>query len=331
MAASSPAFTEPVFRFAPSPNGRLHLGHALSVLTNERLARKLGGRLLLRIEDIDVTRCKPEFEAGIREDLAWLGLRFDGAVRRQSEHFESYAEAVRGLQARRLVYPCFCSRQMIKRAVGLHKAWPVDPDGAPLYPGTCRACGPAEAATRIRAGEPHLLRLAMDRAIEVLDHGAFGRFRPNAKNVIDSWSLEHCSREKPVPTFSRNALGGAADYVAFDEAGHERRVVAQPVRWGDVVLARKEVPTSYHLSVVFDDALQGVTHVVRGRDLEAATDIHVVLQRLLGLPMPRYHFHPLLSDETGQKLAKSRLSESLADLRARGVTAGEIRAQLGFG
>ncbi|CAN7698690.1 tRNA glutamyl-Q(34) synthetase GluQRS [Bosea sp. LjRoot9] len=293
MAASSLDFAEPVFRFAPSPNGRLHLGHALSVLTNERLARKLCGRLLLRIEDIDVTRCKPEFEAGIREDLAWLGLRFDGVVRRQSEHFESYAEAVRALQARGLVYPCFCSRQVIKRAVGLHKAWPVDPDGAPLYPGTCRACGPAEAATRIAAGEPHLLRLAMDRAIE--------------------------------------EIGGAADYVAFDEAGHERLVAAQPVRWGDVVLARKEAPTSYHLSVVLDDALQGVTHVVRGRDLEAATDIHVVLQRLLGLPTPRYHFHPLLSDETGQKLAKSRLSESLADLRARGATAGEIRAQLGFG
>ncbi|MDR6874783.1 glutamyl-Q tRNA(Asp) synthetase [Bosea sp. BE125] len=293
MAASSPDFAEPVFRFAPSPNGRLHLGHALSVLTNERLARELGGRLLLRIEDIDVTRCKPEFEAGIREDLAWLGVCFDGAVRRQSEHFESYAEAVRGLQARGLVYPCFCSRQVIKRAVGLHKAWPVDPDGAPLYPGTCRACDPAEAATRIAAGEPHMLRLAMERAVEM--------------------------------------IGGAADYVLFDEAGHERFVAAQPARWGDVVLARKEVPTSYHLSVVLDDALQGVTHVVRGRDLEAATDIHVALQRLLGLPTPRYHFHPLLSDETGQKLAKSRLSQSLADLRARGVTAGEIRAQLGFG
>ncbi|WNJ90781.1 tRNA glutamyl-Q(34) synthetase GluQRS [Bosea sp. 685] len=292
MAASSPVFAEPVFRFAPSPNGRLHLGHALSVLTNERLAHKLGGRLLLRIEDIDITRCKPEFEAGIREDLAWLGLRFDGAVRRQSEHVESYAEAARRLQARGLVYPCFCSRQVIKRAVALHKAWRVDPDGAPLYPGTCRACDPAEAAARIGAGEPHLLRLAMDRAIEV--------------------------------------IGGAAGYVAFDEAGQERSVAAEPADWGDVVLARKEVPTSYHLSVALDDALQGVTHVVRGRDLEAATDIHVVLQRLLGLPTPRYHFHPLLSDETGQKLAKSRLSESLADLRARGVTAAEIRAQLSF-
>ncbi len=292
MAASSPNFAEPVFRFAPSPNGRLHLGHALSVLTNERLARELGGRLLLRIEDIDVTRCKPEFEAAIREDLAWLGLRFDGAVRRQSEHFESYAEVVRGLQARGLVYPCFCSRQEIKRAVGLREAWPVDPDGAPLYPGTCRACASTEAATRILAGEPHVLRLAMERAIE--------------------------------------AIGGAVSYLIFNAAGPERPVATDPSRWGDVVLARKEVPTSYHLSVVLDDALQGVTHVVRGRDLEAATDIHVVLQRLLGLPTPRYHFHPLLSDGTGQKLAKSRLSESLADLRARGVTAGEIRKQLGF-
>jgi glutamyl-Q tRNA(Asp) synthetase len=297
MASSSSDRARPVFRFAPSPNGRLHLGHALSALTNQRLAAECGGRLLLRIEDIDGTRCRPEFVAGLIEDLAWLGLRFDRAVRRQSEHFPDYAAALERLRGHGMVYPCFCSRQRIKekvarRAAASAAAWPRDPDGAALYPGTCRGLAPDEAEARIAAGEPHQVRLAMDRALAVLEE---------------------------VPR-----------YRVFDPAGSEGEVAAEPARWGDVVLARKETPTSYHLSVVVDDALQGVTHVVRGRDLEAATDVHVVLQRLLGLPTPRYHFHPLLSDETGQKLAKSRLSESLADLRARGVTPVEIRAQLGF-
>jgi glutamyl-Q tRNA(Asp) synthetase len=298
MASSSPDRDRPVFRFAPSPNGRLHLGHALSALTNQRLATERGGRLLLRIEDIDMARCRPEFEAGIRDDLTWLGIAFDGEVRRQSEHFADYAAALERLSGLGMVYPCFCSRLRIKEEVarcGTSSGtdWPRDPDGALLYPGTCRALAPEEAEARIAAGEPHQLRLAMDRALALLA-------APPRYGVFD-W------------------VGGADGEIA-----------AEPARWGDVVLARKETPTSYHLSVVVDDALQGVTHVVRGRDLEAATDIHVVLQRLLGLPTPRYHFHPLLSDETGQKLAKSRVSESLADLRARGVTAADIRAQLGF-
>ncbi|WP_439499264.1 tRNA glutamyl-Q(34) synthetase GluQRS [Bosea sp. (in: a-proteobacteria)] len=297
MATSSSDRDKLVLRFAPSPNGRLHLGHAFSALTNERIAARLGGRLLLRIEDIDVTRCRPEFEQAIHEDLAWLGLRFDDAVRRQSEHFDDYRAALDLLRGRGLVYPCFCSRQQIGRAVGAKEAetggaWPRDPDGSPLYPGTCRKLSEAEAQARIAAGEPHVLRLAMDRAL--------------------------------------SEIGGEAVYQRFDEAGTECMVRAEPERWGDVVLARKDVPTSYHLSVVVDDALQGVTHVVRGRDLEAATDIHAVLQRLLGLASPRYHFHRLLQDETGQKLAKSRMSESLADLRVRGVTAAEIRERLGF-
>jgi glutamyl-Q tRNA(Asp) synthetase len=297
MAASSPDRDRPVLRFAPSPNGRLHLGHALSALTNERFAASLGGRLLLRIEDIDQTRCKPEFEQAIHDDLAWLGLRFDGAARRQSEHFPDYSEALARLRSRGLVYPCFCSRQEVKREVAARsgqpgRPWPVDPDGAPLYPGTCRDLDAGEAGRRVAAGQAHVLRLAMDRALA--------------------------------------ALGETLRYTVFDETGAERVVTADPARWGDVVLARKDVPTSYHLSVVVDDALQGVTHVVRGRDLEAATDIHVVLQRLLGLPTPRYHFHPLLVDEGGDKLAKSRGSESLTDLRARGVTAIEIRGRLGF-
>lgn len=297
MATSSPDRGRPVLRFAPSPNGRLHLGHAFSALTNERIAARLGGRLLLRIEDIDVTRCRPEFEQAIHDDLAWLGLRFNGAVRRQSEHFDDYRATLDLLRARGLVYPCFCSRQQVRLAIAAKeaetgRAWPRDPDGSPLYPGTCRQLSEREGQARIVAGEPHVLRLAMDRAA--------------------------------------SEIGGEALYRRFDEAGAESMVRAEPERWGDVVLARKDVPTSYHLSVVVDDALQGVTHVVRGRDLEAATDIHAVLQRLLGLPSPRYHFHRLLQDEAGQKLAKSRMSESLVDLRARGVTAAEIRAQLGF-
>lgn len=297
MAKSYPRHNGPILRFAPSPNGRLHLGHALSALTNARFAEQLGGRLLLRIEDIDIVRCKPEFERGIREDLAWLGIRFAPGVRRQSEHFDDYAAALQALQAHGLVYPCFCSRGQVKAVVAGREAeagqpWPIDPDGAPLYPGTCRKLDPSEARDRIASGAAYALRLDMAGALAL--------------------------------------VGANLDYRVFDDAGAERRVVARAGRWGDVVLARKEMPTSYHLSVVVDDALQGVTHVVRGRDLEAATDIHVVLQRLLGLPTPAYHFHRLLIDDGGQKLAKSRVSESLADLRAQGVTAAEIRGRLGF-
>lgn len=293
MTSSLPGGERPVLRFAPSPNGLLHLGHALCALTNRSFADRMGGRLLLRIEDIDITRCRPEFEQAIHDDLAWLGLRFDGAVRRQSEHFDDYAAALSRLRQQDVVYPCFCSRQHVRQAVAARstapeRAWPHDPDGAPLYPGTCKSLASDTVRARIAAGEPHILRLAMDRA-------------------------------GPEPA-----------YVAFDDAGATRRVVVAPARWGDVVLARREIPTSYHLSVVIDDALQGVTHVVRGRDLEAATDIHVVLQRLLGLPTPLYHFHRLLLDQGGEKLAKSRGSRALADLRAGGVTAGDIRALLGF-
>lgn len=292
--ASSP----PVFRFAPSPNGRLHLGHAYSALVNERLAAWFGGNLLLRIEDIDLTRCRPEFEQGVLEDLDWLGISFAPEARRQSLYFADYRRALDRLDAMGLVYPCFCSRQQVKDAVGRGAAetgisWPRDPDGAPLYPRTCRDLDRAEAQRRREAGEPHVLRLAMDRGLA-------------------------------------RVAGESLSYRLFDESGEERDVAVDPMRWGDVVLARKDVPTSYHLSVVVDDAFQGVSHVVRGQDLEAATEIHVLLQRLLGLPTPRYHFHRLLSDETGQKLAKSRLSQSLADLREQGVTPDMIRRQLGF-
>lgn len=246
MASSSP-----VFRFAPSPNGRLHLGHAYSALANERLAARLGGDLLLRIEDIDRARCRPEFEQGIHDDLAWLGISFSPDARRQSEHFDDYRRALDRLDALGLVYPCFCSRQEVKDAVQRREAetgmpWPRDPDGAPLYLGMCRLLSEADVQRRIEAGELHVLRLAMDRAL--------------ARTASE-----------------------ALTYRLFDGNGEEREVAVDPARWGDVVLARKDVPTSYHLSVVTDDALQGVSHVVRGEDLEAATDIHVLLQRLLGL------------------------------------------------
>ena len=297
MASTPPVSSEPVFRFAPSPNGRLHLGHALSALTNAALAQRSGGRLLLRIEDIDLTRCRPEFVECIEEDLAWLGIRFEPGHRRQSAHFDDYARALAALRQNGLVYPCFCSRQEIRNEVAAREAetgrpWPVDPDGAPLYPGHCKRLDPDEAARRIAAGEPHVLRLDMAAAIA--------------------------------------AAGQPLSYTVFDAEDARHAVPVSPERWGDVVLARKDVPTSYHVAVTVDDALQGVTHVVRGRDLEAATDVHVLLQSLLGLPVPLYHFHRLLLGDDGQKLAKSRDSRSLADLRADGVTAAEIRRQLGF-
>lgn len=274
-----------LFRFAPSPNGRLHLGHAYSALLNAALADRMRGRLILRVEDIDTTRCRPELIAAMIDDLRWLGLAFAEPVRRQSEHFGDYAAALDGLRARGLVYPCFCTRREVAAASTAR-----DPDGAPLYPGTCRDA--AGAAARIAAGEPHAWRLDMARARAA------------------------CPGPLVVETF-------AADGSVTARAAH-------PERWGDAILARKDVPASYHLAVVSDDALQGITHVVRGRDLEAATDLHRLLQALLGLPAPLYHHHALLLDAEGGKLAKSRGSEPLAALRARGVTAAQVRARLGL-
>jgi glutamyl-Q tRNA(Asp) synthetase len=279
----------PLFRFAPSPNGRLHLGHAYSALLNAELAARSGGQCRLRIEDIDPQRSRPPLIAAVRQDLAWLGLTYPDPVRHQSRHMAAYRAALEGLIARRLAYPCFCSRGQIRlRAAG---DGPRDPDGAPLYPGTCRGLDAAAVADRIARAEPHTWRLDTAAALSL----------------------------------TSDPLG----YVAFDQAG-ERRVTADPGRWGDAVIARRDVPTSYHLAVVHDDALESITHVVRGRDLEAATDLHVLLQRLLGLPTPRYRHHPLIRDALGEKLAKSRGSQSLSDLRAAGVTPGQIRAQLGF-
>ncbi len=289
--------TKPVFRFAPSPNGRLHLGHAYSALLNADFARRFDGRLLLRIEDIDTTRCRPEFGAAIHEDLAWLGLAWEQPVRRQSEHFDDYRAAFQRLKGRGLVYPCFCSRRDIATAVTCREVeagqpWPRDPDGAPLYSGTCRILSLPEIERRIAAGEPH------------------------------AWRLDQVALQR--------LMLGPYSYGRFDREGREERVVTDPWRWGDAVIVRKDTPTSYHLSVVVDDALQGVTHVVRGQDLEAATDLHVLLQAILGLPTPLYHHHGLLLDPEGDKLAKSRQSQSLAELRAAGVTPQDIRQRLGF-
>ncbi|MDQ0348849.1 tRNA glutamyl-Q(34) synthetase GluQRS [Ancylobacter vacuolatus] len=277
----------PVFRFAPSPNGLLHLGHARSVLLNAALAREGGGRLLLRIEDIDVERCRPAFEAAILEDLAWLGLDWERPVRRQSEHFADYESALARLDALGLVYPSFESRGDIRRAVAARPGWPGDPDGAPLFPFAREAMSEAERARRVAAGEPYALRLDMAQAV---------------------------------------ALTGPLGWQEVDAAaGTAQHVAAEPLAWGDVILARKGVPTAYHLAVVVDDALQGISHVVRGADLKAATSVHRVLQALLGLPAPLYTHHSLLLDAEGRKLSKSIGSQSLAALRAGGITPDEVR------
>ncbi|WP_245516752.1 tRNA glutamyl-Q(34) synthetase GluQRS [Methylobacterium segetis] len=296
MSAPTLGFA-PTLRFAPSPNGRLHLGHAASALLNAEIARRLGGRLLLRIEDIDPVRSRPELAAGIVEDLAWLGLRFPEPFRRQSDHMAEYRAALLSLAERGLAYPCFCSRGAVAArlaALGVEGSDPApDPDGTPRYPGTCRDLTDGEAGARRAAGEPHGWRLDMARALA--------------------------------------AAPGPHAWTVFEPGGHEWRVPADPARWGDALIGRRDVPTSYHLSVVLDDAAQGITHVVRGRDLEAATDLHVLLQHLLALPSPRYHHHPLIVDEGGAKLAKSKGSASLADLRAEGVSPESVRARLGFG
>jgi glutamyl-Q tRNA(Asp) synthetase len=288
--------SRPVFRFAPSPNGYLHLGHALSALLNSDMAKAADGRLLLRIEDIDASRCRPEFEAAIYDDLAWLGLAWEAPVRRQSEHFDAYRSALETLEGRGLLYTSFESRAEIARLVGEREAkgpWPRDPDGAPLYPGGSQMLSLAERRRRIAAGEPFSLRLDTKAAIAAV--GPLG------------WSE-----------------------TGAGPAGQTGNVAADPAAWGDVVLARKDVPTSYHLAVVVDDALQGVTHVVRGEDLFWATSLHRLLQALLALPAPVYHHHRLIRDEDGRKLAKSTRATALRALRARGLVRDDIRRMVGL-
>jgi len=285
----------PVLRFAPSPNGELHLGHAYSALLNDCLARRLRGRLLLRIEDIDITRCTPAFEAGIVEDLRWLGIEWEEPVRRQSDHFDDYRAALDRLIGEGLVYPAFMSRGDIRAYVTAQGGtWPRDPDGVPLYPGLDRELAESVGRQRIASGEPFAWRLDMEKAVA--------------------------------------RIGGAHGWTEFspDDPAQTHDAELDPRLWGDVIVARREIPTSYHLSVVIDDALQGVTHVVRGMDLRAATGIHRVLQQLLGLPAPVYHHHRLILAEDGRKLSKSRGDTGLAALRAAGQTPESIRMRLGF-
>jgi glutamyl-Q tRNA(Asp) synthetase len=275
--------TTPVFRFAPSPNGRLHLGHAASALLNARLAAERGGRFLLRIEDIDTTRCRPEFEQAIHDDLGWLGLAWEKPVMRQSERFHCYEAALDALENRNLLYRCFCSRKEIAAdSAGLG----ADPDGAPLYSGRCWRLTDREQQERSREGQPFARRLRMEAALAAV----------------------------PGPLHWSEGLSETPG-----------RVAAQPGRWGDVVLQRKEFPASYHIAVVVDDAAQGVTHVVRGQDLFESTAVHRLLQQLLGLPEPRYVHHALIRDTSGGKLSKSLGSRSLRDLREAGISPGDVR------
>lgn len=283
----------PVFRFAPSPNGYLHLGHALSALLNADMARLTGGRFLLRIEDIDRLRCRPEFEEAIYEDLVWLGLEWETPVRRQSEHFDAYQAALARLSELGLLYPSFESRGEIARMVqALGEHAPRDPDGVPLYPGQARDMSADERRRRTQS-EPYALRLDMAAAAE-----------------------------KAGPLFWEE--------TGIGPEGEQGKIAARPQAWGDVVLGRKDIAASYHLAVVVDDALQGVTHVVRGQDLFWSTSVHRLLQHLLGLPQPVYHHHRLILDADGRKLSKSTRATALRELRAQGADRAEIRRLVGL-
>jgi glutamyl-Q tRNA(Asp) synthetase len=269
-------------RFAPSPTGYLHLGHVRSAWEGWHAARDAGGRFLLRMEDIDRTRCRPQFDAAIREDLTWLGLNWDSEVRRQSEHFADYRLAIERLDAAGVLYPCFCTRKEIQAEIARAGGAPQG-DGDPIYPGTCRRLPVDERARRVAAGDDYALRLDV-----------------------------------------ATSLAGVGS-LAWQEG--DRVVAAAPEMLSDVVLARKDVPVSYHLAVTVDDALQGVTLVTRGIDLLAATHIHRLLQALLDLPTPAYRHHPLLTDATGRRLAKRDRAQTIRAMREAGRTPTEILAE----
>ncbi|MBN9064603.1 MAG: tRNA glutamyl-Q(34) synthetase GluQRS [Rhizobiales bacterium 65-9] len=286
-----------VFRFAPSPNGWLHLGHALSAILNFEAAERAGGRFLLRIEDIDAARAREEFVAGIFDDLRWLGLAWEEPVRRQSQHMADYAGALARLKGGGCVYPCVCTRSDIAQAVAEKERasgslWTRDPDGAPLYPGTCRTRPRSEIGARLARG----------------DGGA--------------WRLDHAR--------AAQLASGALTWTEIDSVGAPAAVPVDPALWGDVIVARRDIGTSYHVAVVVDDALQGVTHVIRGRDLYHATGVQRLLQELLGLPAPLYAHHRLVLDDSGAKLSKSLGAASLRDLRAGGATPADIRRMIGL-
>jgi glutamyl-Q tRNA(Asp) synthetase len=281
-----------VTRFAPSPTGYLHRGHAFSALTAFGAARSAGGRFLLRMEDIDQVRCRPEYETAIREDLAWLGLDWETPVRRQSEHLDDYRAALERLRGRGLVYRCFRTRRELMEAIG-HA--PHGPETS-VFRG--RPLPEAEERARLERGEPFAWRLSLEAA--------------------------------------RRALGGAWDGLAFVEegqgpGGETGRIKVRPESAGDVILARKDLGVAYHLAVVVDDALQGVTHVIRGQDLFEAAHVQRLLQALLDLPEPIYRHHRLLLRPDGKRYAKRDTAETLREIRARGISAGDLRRELGFG
>ncbi|MFS8116357.1 tRNA glutamyl-Q(34) synthetase GluQRS [Rhizobium jaguaris] len=286
---------KPIFRFAPSPNGPLHLGHALSAILNYDMAGEAGGRFLLRIEDIDQARCTPDFEAGIFADLAWLGLTWEEPVRRQSLNFPAYQTALQSLIERDLVYPAFLTRGEVKARVAAGEAggnpWPRDPDGTPLYPPGDRARSNEERKQLLGSGLKHAWRLDMDKAL--------------------------------------SEVGGPLQWHENGD-GETGDILANPAAWGDVVLSRSDAPSSYHLSVVVDDAAQGITHVVRGLDLFHATSIHRLLQALLGLPQPLYHHHRLILGEDGKKLSKSQGDTGIAEWRRQGSSPMELRRRIGL-
>lgn len=285
------------FRFAPSPNGFLHLGHALSALFNAGMAERSGGRFLLRIEDIDAARSHPEFAAAILEDLGWLGPVWEQPVRRQSEHMETYQSLLDRLRSEELVYPAFLSRGEIRAHIaeaGEGRPWPHDPDGAPLYPGLDKALSTAERQRRMANGAPFAWRLDMDEAL----------------------------RRVAKPLFWREWISAAMTQT--------REIPADPAAWGDVMLARRGLPTSYHLSVVADDARQGITDVVRGLDLFQATAVHRLLQELLGLPQPAYFHHRLIMGPDGRKLSKSEGALALRVLRESGCSPADVRRMVGW-
>lgn len=275
------AMTGFVTRFAPSPTGALHLGHAFSALSAFDAARAAGGRFLLRIEDLDATRCRPEFEAAIYEDLAWLGIAWESPARRQSGYMDDYARALDGLFARGLLYRDFRTRRELM----------AESVNAPHDAGAIVRGGPApDEAERLAAGQPFAWRLSLDRC--------------------------------------RDTLGVEWTTLGFDADGVWTK--AEPERLGDAILARKEFPASYHLASVHDDALQGVTHVIRGEDLREAAHLHVLLQRLLALPTPAYRHHRLILDADGKRLAKRDHAVTLGAMRKAGETADSIRARLGL-
>lgn len=276
-----------VTRFAPSPTGWLHLGHAYAALFAYEEARKSGGRFLIRLEDIDQTRVRPEYESALFGDLAWLGLEWEQPVRKQSEHFDDYRTALETLSSLGVLYPCFCTRKEIQDEIARAGQAPHGPDG-PLYPGICRGRSADEQRERIAAGQPYALRLDVAKAAALVERDLF-------------WEDLDRGTQK-----------------------------ADPGVFGDVVLARKETPTSYHLAVVVDDALQGITLVTRGEDLFEATHLHRLLQELLSLPAPQWRHHRLITDERGKRLAKRDDAKSLRTLREQGSTPERIREQLGF-